>query len=518
MAGHDATTLKASSSRDQIAEKGVAGFTILCHADPTRVGEQAMLAGSLSRLDPYFAQPTGGRPEPLGDPYLSRKPLRFRSASDGGVDVDPTGSESRLLIDGVEVTGPRHLDRRQLENGVTLLVADRVALLLHLQLPPGPRLPDYGLIGESAAMLEVRREILRLSGLDYPVLLCGESGTGKELVAQALHRFGPQHGKPFVAVNVGAIPKELAEAELFGAAKGAYSGADHKRSGYFQDAHGGTLFLDEIGDAPAGVQVKLLRALEGGIVQPLGTREALKVDVRVISATDADLDRAIRDGRFRQALYHRLSGYRIELPPLRARRDDVGRLFFHFLRQELEKIGQAWRLELRDPRDDPWVPAELVARLARHSWPGNVRELRNVTRQLVVSSRGEARMRLVDLERVLDRAPGSAAAGGEAAGHAAPSAYRHPDAISDDELIAALRSNRWNKRRTAATLNVSRTSLDSLMKQCPRVRRAADLGREEIEDAIRRHDGDLDAAADELGVSKRALVLRMRALGIDRKR
>jgi two-component system nitrogen regulation response regulator GlnG len=512
-----ATTRKARSAREQIAETGAPGFTVLCHPDPARVGEQAMADGPLSRLDPYFAPPSGGSARPLEDPYLSRRPLIFRADSDGGVDVDPAGSGSRLEIDGTEVTGPLHLDRGRIEQGVTLLVADRVALMLHNPVPPGGwRRPSFGLVGESASMLRVREEILRLSGLDYPVLLRGESGTGKELVARALHDSGPRSKGPFVAVNLAAIPSELAEAELFGAAKGAYSGAEHQRSGHFKEADRGTLFLDEIGDTPAAVQVKLLRALEEGQIQPLGTSKAQRVDVRLISATDVDLGKAIREDRFRQALFQRLAVYPVELPALRERREDVGRLFFHFLRQELGAIREGRGLELLDhriPGDDPWVPAELVVRLARHRWPGNVRELRNVARQLIVASRGLRQMRIADLERLLERAPAAVAAKPERP-ETRPG-YRHPDEVDEDELIAALRENGWNKRRAAAALKVSRTSLDSLMKKSGRVRRGADLSREEIEEAQRRHGGDLDTAADELEVSKRALILRMRVLGLD---
>ncbi len=510
----DATTRKARSVREQIVSSGTPGLTILCHPDSRRVGEQATLTESLSRLEPEFVKPIDGKQRPLSDPYLSRQPLRFRTDS-GGIEVAPAGSGTRLEIDGREVSSPHRIDRERLENGVTLLLGDRIVLLLHLQLPSAQRPARHeGLIGESAAMLYVRKDIQRVADLDLPVLLRGESGTGKELVARAIHDHGRRRGR-FIPVNVGAIPSELAEAELFGATKGAYTGAEHQRTGFFREANGGTLFLDEIGDTPAAVQPKLLRALESGDVQPLGVSAAhrIEVDVRLISATDVDLEQAIRDDRFRLSLFQRLAGYSIELPPLRARREDIGLLFFHFLQEELKKIGQVWRLELNDPGDESWVPAELVARLTRFSWPGNVRELRNTACQLAVFSRGEDRMLVPDqIARLLDR-PETVQQVSESI---ASSVYRHPDEVGEEELLAALREHRWIKRQAAAALNVSRTSLDSLMKKCKKIRRAADLSGEEIDVALRRCDGDLDAAAAALEVSKRALVLRMRSLGMRR--
>src|SRR6185369_2634420 len=192
------------------------------------------------------------------------------------------------------------------------------------------------------------------------------------------------------AVNMGAIPPALAAAELFGAARGAFTGADQRRTGYFSQAHGGTLFLDEIGETPPEVQVLLLRALETGEIQPVGAEAPRRVDVRVLAATDADLEEAIAAGRFRFSLFKRQTAYEIRLPALRERREDFGQLFFSFLRQELEALGEAGRLDDPGPRGDPWLPAPLVARLAAADWPGNVRQLRNAARQIAIGNRGAA--------------------------------------------------------------------------------------------------------------------------------
>ena len=257
-------------------------------------------------------------------------------------------------------------------------------------------------MGESEGLVELRREIRRVADLEIPVLLRGETGTGKELMARAIHRAGRRREKPYLSVNLGAIPPTLAASELFGAAKGAFTGAVRPHSGYFPRAHDGTLFLDEIGEAPPEVQVMLLRVLENGEIQHLGVQETQTVDVRMIAATDLDLETATDEGSFRAPLLHRLAGYEIVVPPLRERRDDFGRLLLDFLREELEAVGEAQRLE-RERSE--WLPVSIVARLARHDWPGNVRQLKNAARQIVIGSRGSDTVRIgPQLERLLQEA------------------------------------------------------------------------------------------------------------------
>ncbi|HEY4574547.1 MAG TPA: sigma-54 factor interaction domain-containing protein, partial [Thermoanaerobaculia bacterium] len=322
-------------------ELRVPALTILAHPSPERVGERVLLpalgsgrAVPLSRLSPLFAQPGDPAARPLADPHLSRTPVHL-------VPGERPGSV-RLLSEGggrIELFGARAADEvsaAEIERGVVLLLAHRVALLLHL-LPPflQPETERFGLIGDSAALVLLRREIQRVSTVATPVLLRGETGTGKELVARAVHDAGPRRDRPYLALNLGAVPPALAAAELFGAARGAFTGADRRRAGHFERADSGTLFLDEVGEASPEVQVLLLRALESGEIQPVGSEAPLRVDVRVVAATDADLETAAAQGRFRAPLLHRLRGFEIRLPPLRQRRDDVGRLLLAFLRQEL---------------------------------------------------------------------------------------------------------------------------------------------------------------------------------------
>lgn len=428
------------------------------------------------------------------------------------------GTSTAVEVDGRPVEAEHLCSAADLERGAVLLLAGRIVLVLH-RMPPAPALEaeQLGLIGDSAAMAQVRADIRRVADLEVAVLLRGETGTGKELVARAIHRSSLRRSRPYLAVNMGAIPAALAAAELFGAARGAFTGADQRRTGYFSQAHGGTLFLDEIGETPAEVQVLLLRALETGEIQPVGAEAPRRVDVRVLAATDADLEAAIAAGRFRAPLLHRLNGYEVRLPALRERREDFGQLFFAFLRQELEAMGEGDRLADPGPRGDAWLPAPLVARLAAADWPGNVRQLRNVARQIAIGNRGAEQAVLPPsvmgtiletLERQLtgaeDRRPASASR----------PTYRRPAEVKEEELLTALAANRWRLAATAAQLGLSRTSLYTLIDRCAGIRKAADLDRAEIERTLARHGHDLDTVVEELRVSRHGLQLRMTELGL----
>jgi two-component system, NtrC family, nitrogen regulation response regulator GlnG len=235
---------------------------------------------------------------------------------------------------------------------------------------------DLPLIGRSAAMQDVYRMIARVVATDLTVLVLGESGTGKELVARALHDLGPRKAKPFVAVNMAAIPRELIEAELFGHERGAFTGALQRSAGRFEQASGGTLFLDEIGDMPMEAQTRLLRVLQSGEFTTVGGARPIAVDVRIIAATHKNLADLIAAGQFREDLYYRLNVVPIQLPALRQRRDDIGLLAQHFLDRAAAEGLPRKRLNEAG-----------IAQLAEHSWPGNVRELENLMRRLAAISR-----------------------------------------------------------------------------------------------------------------------------------
>ena len=239
--------------------------------------------------------------------------------------------------------------------------------------PAGEVEPLPGMVGRSEAMAEVYRIVRLVASRSTPVLISGATGTGKELVASAIHQLSPRAARPFVVINCAAIPEALLESELFGYVRGAFTGAVQSRLGRVHGAHGGTLFLDEIGELPLGLQSKLLRFLDHGEVQRLGSSDVFRVDVRVIAATNADLRELAREKRFREDLLYRLSVFPVELPPLSQRRDDIARLAKYFLRtmegsQELD--------------------ARALSVLENHSWPGNVRELQHVLERASILAQG----------------------------------------------------------------------------------------------------------------------------------
>jgi two-component system nitrogen regulation response regulator GlnG len=242
------------------------------------------------------------------------------------------------------------------------------------------------IIGEAPAMQEVFRAIGRLSNAHFSVLISGESGTGKELVARALHIHSPRANQPFVVINMAAVPRELLESELFGHERGAFTGALAQRKGRFEQANGGTLFLDEIGDMPAELQTRLLRVLADGCFYRVGGHEQIQTNVRVLAATNQDLEERVRQGLFREDLFHRLNVIRINLPPLRERREDMHALLTYFLARSAEELGV----------DGKELAADAEAALCRLPWPGNVRQLENTCRWLTVMAPGKI-VRLEDL-------------------------------------------------------------------------------------------------------------------------
>ena len=495
----------AARSREPISAASVLpALTVLYHPDLERIGERAILneiarggEALLSRTAPELTRPDRFAGEPLADPHLSRKPIRFRGR-DGGIEIDTGESRTSVIADGVDLRGSALFSAGQVDRGVVLELAGTVVLLLHrIACPSGPAPPRYGLIGDNPEMQAVREDIRRVADLEVPVLLRGETGTGKELVARAIHEAGPRRSAPFVGVNLGAIPASLSAAQLFGAVKGAFTGSVASQEGYFRRAHGGTLFLDEIGEAPAEVQVMLLRALETGEIYPVGSASPLRVDVRILAATDSDL----KD--FRAPLLHRLAGFDLRLPPLRERRDDIGPLLIHFLRQELGKVGEGFRLE--NPR---WLPPSLVARLARYDWPGNVRQLRNVVRQLVIGSRGRPALDAFRLERLLQEEPVTPPP------QVQPD-RRKPGEVSEDEILEALRASRWDLKAAAERLRISRPSLYNRIESSSRIRKVSDLTAEEIAACHCECGGDLGRMSERLEVSRRALGRRVRELKLE---
>ncbi|MBB4856790.1 two-component system nitrogen regulation response regulator GlnG [Novosphingobium chloroacetimidivorans] len=325
--------------------------------------------------------------------------------------------------------------------------------------PAGEGLP---LVGRSAAMQSVYRMITRVLRNDLTVLILGESGTGKELVAEAIHQLGHRRTGPFVAVNTAAIPAELIESELFGHEKGAFTGAVARNIGKFEQAAGGTLFLDEIGDMPMQAQTRLLRALQSGTIRRVGGRDEVRLDTRIVAATNKDLEPLIAAGLFREDLYYRLNVVPINMPPLRERRDDIEALARHFL-----QLAAAEGLPRRQ------LTAQAGALLSRQSWRGNVRELKNFIFRLALLAREE----MIDADALapllpIDQ-PGDAAAGEQGADldaavrHWLAAAQPASGAIYETALAAferplfatILRETGGNQLRAAQALGINRNTL-----------------------------------------------------------
>lgn len=243
--------------------------------------------------------------------------------------------------------------------------------------PPDVKL-DEAIIGNCAAMREVYKAIGRVTDQDVTVLITGESGTGKELVARAIYHHSHRANGPFLALNCAAMPEHLLESELFGHEKGAFTGAEHRRIGKFEQCHGGTIFLDEIGDMPLAIQAKMLRVLQEQSFQRVGGNETIHTNVRLIAATHHDLKQDAAEGKFRSDLYYRMGGFTIDLPPLRERGDDLPALIRYFLQHCSRELG----------REVQEIAPEAVELLRRYSWPGNVRELKSVVKQAVLRTYG----------------------------------------------------------------------------------------------------------------------------------
>ena len=325
----------------------VPGLVVLYHPELARVGQRALLGGlasgvpaELSRNTPVFGGDEPAESGPLRDGHLSRHPLVLTSDGEGGVYIDTDASRVPYTLHGQPGGDSAHVTAEMLDRGLLLGLGGRVLLLLGRFALRGQAQPNHGLQGISDATEQTRADITHLAKLDVPVLIRGETGSGKERVARAIHAASSRKDKPFVALNMAAIAPSAATSELFGHKRGAFTDAVANHLGHFGAADGGTLFLDEIGETPLAVQTLLLRALDEGHIQPVGGQPRT-VNVRLLAATDADLEQAVADGQFRETLLHRIAVCTIDVPPLRRRREEVPVLLLHFLRAQLTTLGVA---------------------------------------------------------------------------------------------------------------------------------------------------------------------------------
>jgi DNA-binding NtrC family response regulator len=346
-----------------------------------------------------------------------------------------------------------HLDvvRRLVEQAIEVGRLKAENRLLQSQLRSRYRFENV--VGTSAALREVLEVVGKVAETDSTVLITGESGTGKELIARAIHYNSPRAERMLVTVNCGAIPEELLESELFGHVRGAFTNAVSARQGRFSLADGGTIFLDEIGDMSPNLQVKLLRVLQDRTFEPVGSSKTVAVDVRVIAATNQELEQAIRERRFREDLYYRLNVIPIEVPPLRVRGEDVALLAHHFL--EVANRDKGKRVE--------GITPEALDLLCAYDWPGNVRELENLMERLVIF-RGEGEVRPEDLPAAFHRREAPTVS----VPRLPPSGLSFRDVVDDfetDLILQALEQTHWNKNQAARLLGLNRTTLLEKIKK-----------------------------------------------------
>jgi two-component system nitrogen regulation response regulator GlnG len=415
----------------------------------------------INRTTPVFSP----NAMPLADPYINRSGLRIRYQSDDHFTLSKQNPNLELIVDKQPVYDNIALTRASLTIGVVLQLNQRVCLLLKLCPPVQPISHSRFLMhGLSHSLNQVCQQIAFLSPTNEPVLIRGATGTGKELVAQAIVQNSPRRDKPFISVNLGALSPALAAAELFGSSKGAYTGAQKQRNGFMQAADGGTLFLDEIGEANSEVQAMLLRVLETGELFAVGSTVPTQVDVRIIAATDARLDKMISQEKFKAPLLYRLANFELNLENLSERKQDISLLFVHFAHQICQELNIKPAQNLLE---DTWLPSQLMQQLLDYHWPGNIRELRNVVRQIIISANNSPVLSL-PTEFATKLTPPSAPLPESSTqpAHTKPAPLkRKPATISKDELLDALTQCDHEVSKTADLLNTSRASIYQLMKQ-----------------------------------------------------
>ena len=368
------------------------------------------------------------------------------------------------------------------------------------------RLTFDDLIARSGAMDQVIRLGKRAAQSNIPILIEGESGVGKELIAAAIQGEGERAGKPFITVNCGAIPENLVESILFGHEKGAFTGASDKHAGKFQEASGGTLFLDEIGELPLDIQVKLLRALQQGEVDPVGSKKPVKVDIRLISATNRDLLQMVKDGSFREDLYYRLNVFPIHVPPLRARKEDVPDLVAHFVR----------RLAAEEGKDVVGISQAALDMLCAYDWPGNVRQIENTVFRAIVLCDGET-LQVSDFPQIASMVKGFEEAAMPRA--AAPERAAEPAAYTDDRPIEFVsRAHAGHAAQTNTLADFARSNFSdgiAVTDEAGNVRTLEEIEAEMIRLAIEKYKGHMTEVARRLGIGRSTLYRKVRDLGLE---
>lgn len=526
----DGTTLEARAVRSY-GDSGPTAFefSILFHPQPSRIGWNARVDISrellLGRLTPQFAPrfapgpaiPVRDELSALDDPFISREALRI-SKTGGNWLLSREPGKSLLQLNGAVVHDSAALSEEQLWSGVVLNLANRVVLhcrfIDRATADAEPAKPIDGLLGVSPVMNALRRRIAAVANSSSDVLLLGPTGVGKDVAAQAIHQLSGVQG-PFVAVNMAALPVELAAASLFGSAKGAYTGADKYRMGYFEQASEGTLFLDEIGDTPAALQPMLLRAIQQREIQVVGGRSK-SVRTRVVAATELDPNEEA--STLRASLRYRLAAEEIVIPDLHQRREDIGPLALACV---LDVRGSSAGCSVADA--GPWQAepsaadqhhedlmqwAQFFEHLALRDWPGNIRELQHYVSACLRASDGVPK---VEPGLAVGHRSNAISEPGTSAAHRVKPELAE---MTEDEFFEKWQSCNFEVAAMSKLLGVSRSAVYRRIQSSTRCRLAADVPLGELLAALDECRGNLRATAKNLSVSKRGLSTRLRAAGV----
>lgn len=497
-------------------ERPLLGLTIVWHPDAQRIGEQFIATNTdgvveLSRFLPMFRHPAGDG-LPLGYGGVSREPLRILRTSSDHIVIQPPESRMVVELNGVEIQGAHQVSPEQITAGAILGLGRAILICLHWMRCLPKKNDIAGLIGVGSAAILLRDQIRQIAVMDFPVLLLGETGTGKEIAARAIHAHSKRRHASLVTVNMAALNESLAAADLFGAVKGAYTGAQQARKGLFGEAAGASLFLDEIGNTPATIQPMLLRVLETGDYRPLGAQQDMHSSARLIAATDQDL----YSEHFNQALLRRLESFVIQLPPLRSRREDIGVLLKHLL-EEIRAVSLT-------PLPSLSVP--LISAIANYDWPGNIRQLSHVLRRILLALQAGESPDFAALvqprngrinEDITAFNVGSVAsntshvtertrtAGAAESANDLPVLRKKMNEFCEAEVLQAMDNNDWYIQGAAQELGISRPSMYKLLEQHSAIRRAEQIPLEEIRQTLASSAGDIEACAAILKTPSEAL-------------
>jgi two-component system response regulator PilR (NtrC family) len=441
------TTLIVSSTRTHHGSEVVPGLTVLWHPQIERIGDRVAIAAgakgmALSRTTPPFCAPGHEHGTPLHHRCVSRSPLTLTVQADGELRIDLPDTRMQCRLNGETLLDSRIIPAAEIDRGLVLQLGGAIMLCIHWLDAASQPAAHSALVGYSRAMAAIQRTIVRVAAVDAPVLIVGETGTGKELVAQAIHARSARAHAPLVAVNMATLTESLAATDLFGATKGAYTGAANARQGLFAEADGGTLFLDEVAELPLTMQVKLLRAIQEKRVRKVGATGEEAVDVRVICATHQDLKALVEQGRFRQDLFYRLNVIELRMPALRECREDIPALAQHILERLARTAGLV----------PPPLAAPALAALQSYPFPGNVRELENVLERALALMVGD-RIDAADLNLAPAQMPGVAPA------TAGGSLQDHLDHVERHAILDALTQANNNRTAAARLLGVTFRSL-----------------------------------------------------------